>query len=184
MTTNINAESIIDFWFSETCKSCWFNSTPEIDQQIKQSYESLWLSASRGELDEWREQPHSALALVIILDQFPLNMFRGSGQSFSTEAASRDIARYAIDKEFDASLSNEQKMFLYLPFMHSEDIKDQNYSVELFTKAGLDENAKWAEHHRNIVKQFGRFPHRNSLLGRESSAEEIQWLASDEGFHG
>jgi len=184
METNMNAQSIIDFWFADACKSCWFNSTPEMDQSIKNNYEMLWLSASQGALNEWREEPLSALALVIILDQFPLNMFRGTAQSFSTEAASRMVASYAIDRGFDQSLSNEQKMFLYMPFMHSEDIADQNYAVELFKSAGLDDNAKWAEHHRDIVKQFGRFPHRNEILGRESSAEEIQWLASDEAFHG
>jgi uncharacterized protein (DUF924 family) len=184
MTTTSSAQAIIDFWFSDSCKACWFNSTPELDQLIKQNYESLWLLASQGKLKQWREDPISALALVIILDQFPLNMFRGTAQSFATESASRDVARYAIEKGFDKSLSNEQKKFLYMPFMHSEDMTDQDYSVVLFKSAGLNDNARWAEHHRDIVKRFGRFPHRNEILGRESSAEEIQWLASAEAFQG
>ena len=176
------ADEIIDFWFSDTCKACWFDSSDELDGLIKANYLALWQSAADGKLNGWQEEPLSALALVIILDQFPLNMFRGQPESFSTEAASREIARYAIDKGFDRSFTEDQKLFMYLPFMHSENLEDQNTAVELLAAAGMD--TKWAEHHRDIVKQFSRFPHRNAILGRESTKQEIEWLNSDKAFNG
>ena len=176
------ANEIISFWFSEKCKKCWFDSSDELDELIKQNYEKLWQSAAQGDLDDWREQPMSALALVIILDQFPLNMYRDKAESFSTEDKSREIARYAIEKGFHESFADDQKLFLFLPFMHSEDMEDQNISVQLFSDAGME--TKWAEHHRDIVKQFGRFPHRNAALGRKSTEQEITWLSSEEAFKG
>lgn len=176
------AKEIINFWFSENCKKCWFDSSDELDELIKQNYEKLWQSAAKGELDEWREHPMSALALVIILDQFPLNMYRDKAESFSTEAKSREIAQYAIEKGFHESFDDDQKLFLFLPFMHSEEMEDQDTSVKLFSDAGLE--TKWAEHHRDIVKQFGRFPHRNAVLGRKSTEQEIAWLNSDKAFKG
>ena len=178
----IEAKEIISFWFSEKCKKCWFDSSDELDELIKQNYEKLWQLAAQGELDEWREYPMSALALVIILDQFPLNMYRDKAESFSTEAKSREIARYTIENGFHESFDDDQKLFLFLPFMHSEDMEDQNISVQLFSGAGME--IKWAEHHRDIVKQFGRFPHRNAALGRESTEQEIAWLSSEEAFQG
>ena len=103
------ANEIISFWFSEKCKKCWFDSSDELDELIKQNYEKLWQSAAQGDLDDWREQPMSALALVIILDQFPLNMYRDKAESFSTEDKSREIAQYAIEKNFHESFNDDQK---------------------------------------------------------------------------
>ncbi|GAB4359043.1 MAG: DUF924 family protein [Gammaproteobacteria bacterium] len=177
-------QSVIEFWFSETTRPKWFKSTKAFDRALKERYLSLWERARDGGLDHWRETPEGALALVIVLDQFPLNMFRDEPLGFSTEAASRRVAAEAIEKGFDREMSDEQKAFLYLPFMHSESLADQDRSVALFEAAGLNDNLKWARHHREIIRRFGRFPHRNEILGRESSEEEVAYLASKEAFLG
>jgi len=167
---------ILEFWFSDEVKALWFKSTDEFDEQLKQRYETVWQQASDGLLDHWKETAQGAVALVIILDQFPLNMFRGDAKRYSTEAQSREIVRYAIFQHLDDALSKQQKAFLYLPFMHSEDLKDQQMGVDLFTAAGLEDNARYAHHHYSVVERFGRFPHRNVELGRDSTEEEISYL--------
>lgn len=180
----MQAESIIEFWYSDRIKSQWFNSTVELDQEIKDSYESVWMAVSAGEYDNWQDSSTGSLALVIILDQFPLNMFRGKIESFKTEAKAIEVAKHAISQKQDQQLDKDKLAFLYLPLMHSENMNDQNYSVELFEKAGLLENAKFAKHHRDIVQRFGRFPHRNIILGRNSTQAELDYLTSDEAFKG
>ena len=175
---------LLSFWFSEPVKKLWFNSTAEFDQQLIDKYLQMLEQAEKGELEHWRDDPFGALALVIILDQFPLNMFRGQPRSFATEEQARQTAGYAIDKGLDNQLSAIQKAFLYLPFMHSENIADQDKSVSLFENAGLVENLKYAKHHRSIVERFGRFPHRNDILGRQNTADEIRYLNSKEAFLG
>ncbi len=169
-------QEVIDFWFSDTVKQKWFNSTPEFDELIRQRYEETWGLARAGTYDHWEQESLSALALVIILDQFPLNMFRRDARQYSTEAHARKIAEGAIDRGLDQQLEARQKAFLYLPFMHSERLADQERSVDLYQQAGLEENLKFARHHRDIVKRFGRFPHRNRFLDRESTTEEIEYL--------
>ena len=162
----------------------WFRSTPALDLEIRERFQPLWRLAGEGGLGTWERDPRGALALVILLDQFPLNMFRGQPESFATESLSRGVAERAIAAGLDRDLDEEGKMFLYLPFMHSEDKGDQDRSVDLFQAAGLAENLKWARHHREIVYRFGRFPHRNAILGRRSTPEELAWLDSAEGFRG
>ena len=175
---------VLKFWFSETTKELWFNSTPDFDHSLRSEYESLWELASIGELKGWQDTPQSTLALVIVLDQFPLNMFRGSAKSFSTESHAIYTSRNAISRGFDKQLSSIELPFLYMPLMHSEKIEDQNFSVKLFRQAGLDNNIRFAEHHRDIIKEFGRFPHRNKILDRDSTAEELEYLASTQAFTG
>ncbi len=119
-----------------------------------------------------------------MLDQFPLNMFRGQAKSFSTEAQSREVARAAITEGFDQELAANQVSFLYMPFMHSEDLDDQALAVKLFNKPGLESNYRFARHHYSIIDRFGRFPHRNKILGRESTDAEIEYLDSRDGFQG
>ena len=176
--------SVIKFWFAEETKPLWFNSSPGFDAQLKERFLTTYQDAAQDNLEAWESTAEGALALVIILDQFPLNMFRGQKASFATEVKSREVAKRALTHHFDSQLSNEQKIFLYMPFMHSESLEDQDRSLALFKAAGLKDNLKFAQHHREIVKRFGRFPHRNQILGRESTQEEIDWLASDEGFKG
>lgn len=175
---------LLDFWFSEAVSRFWFNSTPEFDRQLKDSYGDLWQQAVNGELDAWLETAEGCLALVIILDQFPLNMFRGEARSFSSEQQSREVAAHALEKGFDVELTSRQKSFLYMPFMHSENLDDQARSLQLFDQPGLEDNLRFARHHYGIVERFGRFPHRNAILGRPSSESEIEYLNSKEAFKG
>lgn len=175
---------ILDYWFAEAMRTKWFASTPQLDAAIKEQFEPVWEAAVNGELDDWRNSADGCLALSIILDQFPLNMFRGTAKSFASEARSRDIARHAIDQGFDKHNDPARLAFLYMPFMHSEDLVDQDFSVQLFAAAELENNLRFAQHHREIIRRFGRFPHRNAILGRVSTAEELDYLNSKEGFKG
>lgn len=177
-------EEILTLWFSPRVQPLWFDSTPEFDAELRERFLLTYQAARGGELSGWEQSAEGALALVITLDQFPLNMFRGQAESFGGEAAARAVAGRAIDQGFDQPLGPAQKLFLYLPYMHSEVMADQDRSVELFRRAGLTQNLHYAEHHRDIVRRFGRFPHRNAILGRSSSPAELAYLASDEAFLG
>jgi len=177
-------QDVLDFWFAPDHEKLWFRATPDFDRQVRQRFESAWLEAQAGQLAGWEEDPQGALALVILLDQLPLNMYRGLPQGFATEAMARIVARRAIERQFDETMPDKGKAFLYMPFMHSEDLVDQDRSVALFRAAGLDENLKFAFHHRDIIRRFGRFPHRNAILGRSSTAGEKAWLASKDAFRG
>ena len=125
-----------------------------------------------------------ALALVIVLDQFPLNMYRGEARAFATEALARQVADRALARGYDQELAAVEKAFLYMPFMHSENLMDQDRCVSLYEAAGLEDNLRFARHHREIVRRFGRFPHRNRSLGRSSTAEEEAYLSSKQAFLG
>lgn len=177
-------EAILSFWFAEENKSAWFNSTEETDQAIRTAFEATYISARDGKLQHWLETAQGCLALVILFDQFPLNMYRGKTESFATEQKARDVAEHAIGKGFDQTLSAEEKSFLYMPYMHSESLADQDKSIELFTAADLSNNIRFAHHHRDIVARYGRFPHRNEILGRINTPEEEEYLASPEAFQG
>jgi uncharacterized protein (DUF924 family) len=179
----LSAQDILEFWFTEPASRYWFSSTPAFDAEIRERFESVWTQARDGALSGWEQTPDGSLALVIVLDQFPLNMYRGLAISFSTEAQARAVAGRAIRRGFDRQLHRERLAFLYLPYMHSEKLADQQRSVELFEAAGLVRNLEFARGHREIVRRFGRFPHRNRILGRASSAEELAWLASAEAFN-
>lgn len=182
MTTTIN--NILDFWFSKSMSDHWFSSTPDIDKQITDQYELVWEQASSGELDDWQQSGDGCLALCIVLDQFSLNMFRGSAKSFSTEQLAINISKLAIDAGWDKEINKDRVAFLYMPLMHSEKMEDQDLSVSSFEKAELEGNIRFAKHHREIIREYGRFPHRNKILGRESSLEEINYLNSDKAFTG
>ena len=180
----ISPKDILDFWYAEEMRSKWFASTPQLDALIKERFEPVWEAAMRGELDDWLSHPDGCLALAIILDQLPLNMFRGTAQSFASEAKSRDAARHAIEQGYDKEIDPSRLAFLYMPFMHSESLADQDLSVTLFTAAGLENNLRYARHHRELVRRFGRFPHRNAILGRASTPQELDYLNSKEAFKG
>jgi uncharacterized protein (DUF924 family) len=180
----VTPELIDEFWFSERVRPLWFDSTPAFDDEIRDRFEETWRRAKDGGYKSWRQTALGSLALVIVFDQFPLNMYRGKPDSFSTEARAREVAEAAIERGFDLELTPQQQAFLYMPYMHSESLADQNRSVRLFDKPGLEENLKFAHHHCEIVRRFGRFPHRNAILGRASTREERDWLASDEAFLG
>ena len=177
-------ERVLDFWFSDRVRSRWFDASAAFDEEIRATFGDTYRAAAEGELLDWARSPEGALALVIVLDQFPLNMFRGKPASFAGEAQARRVAAEAIARGFDATLNDEQKGFLYLPFMHSEDLDDQRRSVDLYERAGLEDGLKWARHHLAIVERFGRFPHRNAVLGRESTPEERAYLEQEDAFKG
>jgi uncharacterized protein (DUF924 family) len=162
----------------------WFASTPELDKEILDQFGALWEDACTGKLDHWISSPEGCLALVIILDQFPLNMFRGQAKGFSSGKKAVEIALMAINKNFDKRIPQEKLAFLYMPLMHSENLVSQNLSVQKFTETNLDSNLRFALHHREIIKKFGRFPHRNKILGRKSTEAELEYLASKGAYLG
>jgi uncharacterized protein (DUF924 family) len=173
---------LLDFWFSEAMRPRWFASTPELDREIRDRYEELWQRAHSGGLDDWQVTAEGALALVIVLDQLPLNMYRDRPEGYASERGAVRVAARAIAAGLDRQLPAERLAFLYLPFMHSEDPADQDRSVALFQAAGLP--TRWPEHHRDIIRRFGRFPHRNAVLGRDSTPEELAYLAAPGAFMG
>ena len=181
---SFSSQAVLDFWYADEMRKHWFASTPQLDNDIRHRFEAMWEAASEGKLDGWLEHPESALALIIVLDQFPLNMFRGEAKSFTTEAQALDAAKYAIGHGYDYDTPRERVAFMYLPLMHSENLVDQEQCVRLFEASGLVEHARFARHHHDIVKRFGRFPHRNAILGRDSTPEEIAYLNSKEAFKG
>lgn len=175
---------ILDFWFSARISKHWFSSTPALDDEIRVRYEGLWKRAVSGDLDGWADTPEGTLALAIVLDQLPLNMYRGKPAAFSSEQKAVTVAKQAVASGYDKLVPSDWVLFLYLPLMHSENLDDQGQSVSLFREARLEANLYFAEHHRGIVRRFGRFPHRNAILGRESTPEELVYLASDGAFKG
>lgn len=178
----ITPQEILAFWCAPGMEPRWFDATPELDAAIRQKYEAVWEAALRGELDAWQDTPAGALALVIVLDQFPRNMYRLDAKRYASAEKAVAVTKRAIEKGFDALLDRPCLAFLYMPLMHSEALADQDLSVRLFAAAGLEANLRYARHHRELVRRFGRFPHRNDLLGRESTAEEIAYLDSKEAF--
>jgi uncharacterized protein (DUF924 family) len=179
-------EEVLDFWFGREdepgfgeFREAWFRKDPEFDQKIRDRFEDLHEAAAAGELDGWKEEARSCLALVILLDQFPRNMFRGDPRSYATDRKAQETAEYAVDRALDRELPPFQRMFLYMPFMHSEDLAHQRRSVELFR--GLDgegegDPSPYAVRHMEIIERFGRFPHRNEVLGRKTTPEEAEFL--------
>jgi uncharacterized protein (DUF924 family) len=180
----MTAAEVLDFWFAEGMRGQWFRATPALDEAIRTRFEPAWQAAAGGEYDDWAQTASGALALVIVLDQFPLNMFRGQPRAFSSEQQAVVVTLAAIERGLDRQLSGDRLAFLYMPLMHSEDLTHQDLSVRLFEAAGLEENLRFARHHRDLVARFGRFPHRNAILGRESTAGERAYLASGKAFTG
>ena len=172
------AQEVLDFWFrGDEMRKAWFEKNPAFDAQIRERFFALYESAAAGALRRWKVEPGDCLALIVILDQFPRNLFRGPGpeaaRAFATDALALDAARHAVDSGYDRGLADAVRTFYYLPFEHSEDLGDQERSLQLF--AGHP-NHEWALRHWEIIKRFGRFPHRNAALGRASTAEEIEFL--------
>lgn len=167
-------DDILNFWFDHVGADHWFSPRPQLDREIRERFCPLWEDMRAEAPLFFLEAPREALAAVILFDQFPRNMFRGHADSFATDDKALGIARQAIDMGFDDQLQGARKSFLYMPFMHSEVLADQDRSVALFTAAGLTDNIAFAEGHRELIRRFGRFPHRNPVLGRESSAAELQ----------
>ena len=178
---------VLDFWFGRKedphygeFREEWFRKDEAFDAEVTRRFGSLYERAASGDLDGWRDDPESCLALVICLDQFPRNMFRGDGRTHATDEKALETAKYAIERALDRELAPFQRIFLYLPFMHAEDVHDQRRSVELYealaAEPGGPDVREYAVGHRDIVERFGRFPHRNAILGRETTPEEAEFL--------
>ena len=172
---------VVSFW-REAGPKRWFAKSEAFDADIRARFEAVYRSAAAGLLAHWEKSPEGALALLLLLDQFSRNMYRGSAQAFAADPLARRIADGAITAGYDQTFRKDLRVFFYLPFEHSEDIVDQDRSVALMTALGDKEFKRYAEAHRDVIKRFGRFPHRNEALGRESTDEEKAWLADGGGF--
>ena len=173
---------ILAFW-REAGMSKWYIKNDAFDAEVRRRFQRLWEAARGGELAEWEKTDDGALALVIVLDQFPRNMFRSDARTFSTDDQALAVAVRAIAGGADTRIEPDLVEFLYMPFMHSERLADQDRCIELFRSRGRPDNLKFAEIHADIIRRFGRFPHRNLVLGRPTSAEEQTFLDAG-GFAG
>ena len=176
------ADEIVSFWRAAG-PDRWFNKDASFDEEIRQRFLDSHEAAASGELTDWEQSAQGALALLILLDQFPRNMFRGDARAFATDPLARAVAAGAIVRGFDSQIPAEMRGFFYLPFQHSEDLADQERSIAFYKAIGDVENLKWAELHADIIRRFGRFPHRNAVLGRTTTPEEQAFLDSG-GFAG
>lgn len=184
------SDEVLDFWFGREdepgygeFRAEWFRKDPAFDAEVTQRFGELYEEAASGELEGWRDDARSCLALVIVLDQFPRNMFRGDGRTHATDTAALETSKYAVEHALDRELPGFQRMFLYMPFMHCEYVEDQRRSVELFRRLadepGAPDVTSYAAGHREIVERFGRFPHRNEILGRQTTPEEAEFLKTE-----
>jgi uncharacterized protein (DUF924 family) len=178
----VTPAEILAFWRGAG-RERWYERDDIFDADVRGRFLELWRKAAAGGLSSWEMTDEGALALTIILDQFPRNMFRGDTTTYSSDALAREVASRAIARGVDMRLEPALLEFLYLPLMHSEHLPDQLRCVELFGKAGQTDNLKYAEDHADIIRRFGRFPHRNRILGRATTPEEQGFLDSG-GFSG
>lgn len=170
-------QDIVAFW-RDAGPARWFRKDEAFDRDFRERFLTVHEAAASGEIDSWGATPDGALALLVLLDQFPRNAFRGTARMFATDPRARRIARIAVEAGFDEIVGSPLAQFFHLPFMHSEDLADQDMAVELSRASGPD-SLKWAQLHRDIIARFGRFPHRNAPLGRTTTSEEQRFL--DEG---
>ena len=180
-------QEILEFWFGKPddldygkSRKVWFIKNPEFDREVRSRFLPVYQQAVAGELDDWKASPQGCLALIILLDQFPRNMFRGQPQAFATDPQALAYAKHAVTNSFDRELLPIQRQFIYLPFEHSENLTHQHQCLELFSTLkdypecvdGID----YAHRHFKVIERFGRFPHRNEILGRKSTPEEAEFL--------
>ena len=171
MTEDWRAD-VLKFWFGLDPKQ-WWKSDPALDHRIKQRFVKLWAEKRQLPAEAFLTDPLTALAGVILFDQLPRNMFRGDAEQFATDPLALAIAKGAVDRGFDDELQPNERGFLYMPFQHSEDLADQNRGLLLFSELGDGEQVKYAKLHRDVIEKFGRFPHRNKVLGRAPRPEEL-----------
>ena len=186
-STTLDYQAVLDFWFGAPTadgygkpQKFWFVKSLNTDAEIASLFTATYQAAANNLLAEWQRTAASCLALTIVLDQFPRNIYRGTPKAFATDNKALAIAKYALTQQYDRHLLPVQRWFLYLPFEHSEDITEQKTSIELFETLKNDPHSAntidYAHKHLKIIQRFGRFPHRNEILGRESTLEEIAFL--------
>ena len=180
-------DKILAFWFGEPDdpeygkpRQAWFTKNAAFDEEVRSRFLDNYQQAATGQLNHWQESPYSCLALILLLDQFPRNMFRGQPQAFATDSHALALAQYAVSQGFDQQLLPVQRWFIYMPFEHSENLAHQRRCVELFSTLKNDPDSAstidYAYRHLQVIERFGRFPHRNPILGRESTPEEVAFL--------
>ena len=177
-----SAADVLAFWRAAG-PAKWFKKDAAFDAEIISRFAALWRDAAVGALADWEAAAESALALVIVLDQFPRNMFRGKADAFATDVLARGVTDRAIARSFDQKVPASERLFFYLPFEHSENLADQERAIALIGTLGDPDLTRWSELHADVIRRFGRFPHRNSALGRATTGEEQEYLDAG-GFAG
>ena len=174
----VKAQELLDFWFVSTPSSKRYASDPELDGEIRDRFLALWQEGKDGALAEWENDASGALALILLFDQFPRNMFRGRAEAFSTDSRALECAKRAVARDFDLAVESERQMFFYMPYMHAENLADQDACIRLITeRRGAQPGAdSFAVRHRSVIARFGRFPARNVALGRTTTGEEAAFL--------
>ena len=181
--TDPRAVQVLDFWFAPGMERRWFAADTDLDRQLAERFGQDLAQAAQGQLDHWLDDAQGALALVILLDQMPRNIFRGKYQAFAFDSKALAVAEGALLRGHARALPPLRRRFLYLPFEHSESLADQKYCVSLFETDGDDpEGLEYARQHLAVIERFGRFPHRNAALERENTPEEEEYLAQGGGF--
>jgi uncharacterized protein (DUF924 family) len=176
------SEDVLRFWFKELQPEDWFGGSAKLDEEIRSRFGQLHQALQASPLLPSSLDARSLLAAVLVFDQFSRNLFRESAAAYVTDARALELARYAVTTGLDRSLREQERYFLYMPFMHSEDRAMQVESVRLFQELGSADGLKWARHHAGIVERFGRFPHRNAIFGRTSTPEELEFLKTEPSF--
>lgn len=173
------AMDVLSFWFSDQSRPRWFATDPSFDLAVSARYGALLQAARRGELFQWRETARGRLAEIIVLDQFSRNIHRGSAAAFESDAQALVLAQEAVRDATRFELAPDEKAFLYMPFMHSESPVIHEEALKLFSEPGLETQLPYEAEHRRVIQRFGRFPHRNAILGRASTVEEELYLTQD-----
>jgi uncharacterized protein (DUF924 family) len=187
MGKDVGFHEVLDFWFGApdapeygAPRKAWYDKDPAFDAEVRERFLDLHARALAGDLEQWQGETMSLLALIVVLDQFPRNMFRGRSESFASDAAALRYARRMVERGWDADLMPVMRSFAYMPFEHSENLAVQKASLRLFEgfleEPNLRDLPQWAQKHYDVICRFGRFPHRNAILGRESTVEEIEFL--------
>lgn len=172
-------EDVLSFWFGELNESDWFEQNDDVDATIHNRFGDLYNQLKSSPPDVTQIDANTALAAIIVLDQFPRNMFRGKAEAFGSDHIAAALTNAALDAKLE---NQQQKSFMYMPLMHSESMEDQNRSVEVFEALGNENNLKYCIEHRDIIARFGRYPHRNRALGRENTPEETEYLKTASGY--
>ncbi|HRO32986.1 MAG TPA: DUF924 family protein [Brevundimonas sp.] len=182
MSTQIDPKTVVGFW-KAAGPDKWFAKDEAFDAQFRDRFMDAHIAAARRELDGWMDTAEGALALMILLDQFPRNVWRNTGHAFATDPLARHLALSALDAGRDQEVENDLRRFFYLPLQHAEDLALQERQVALFQAMDRPADDRWAEHHHGVIARFGRFPHRNAALGRDTAPDEAAFLEED-GFRG
>ena len=172
----MQAQDILDFWFDPDHRSLWFAKSDEFDAKIRERFQTIHHQAIQAELWSWRKTAEGRLAEIIVLDQFSRNRYRDQPQAFAHDSMALMLAQEAISLQLDAQLSPDHRSFLYMPFMHSESKLMHEFALKLFQRLGNEINLSFEKKHKVIIDRFGRYPHRNAILGRSSTAEELEFL--------